>query len=50
MKYISSNSIKLMSPENYHSNSTFPHIVIDNFFNEEYINEIIQSVNDLKGN
>lgn len=48
MKYISSNSIEIMKKNTYHSNQPFPHIVIDNFFKEEYLNDILQSVNKLR--
>jgi hypothetical protein len=37
-----------MKSNTYNNNNPFPHIVIDNFFKTEFIDNIVKSVNDLK--
>ena len=48
MKYISEIAINSMSKIEYEQNLPFPHIIIDNFFKEEYLEHIVNSVNSVK--
>lgn len=43
MKYINSKNIECLTFDN----NPFPHIIIDNFFNEEYINTILSDMSNL---